>query len=151
MALKVLPEAVDFTLQIGNLSETVQVSAQSAVVESESSTVGQLVHEILAPIGAGGMGEVYRARDTGLKLGFALKPGHALGIAGKELVIARNQRRRPIAPKHFFLFSGPRMMTFRPVPGIIRNIPRVKNEAATACGTDSRRTGHLLGLPLHPF
>ena len=40
------------------------------VALSVNSRVG--VYEVVAPIGAGGMGEVYRARDTRLKRDVAL-------------------------------------------------------------------------------
>src|SRR5215469_6710716 len=44
---------VDFTLKIGSVNETVEVSAAALTVDSETSTVGQVIHtkQILDPPG----------------------------------------------------------------------------------------------------
>ncbi len=36
-------------------------------------------YEVIASVGAGGMGEVYRARDTGLGSDVAIQDGHVCG------------------------------------------------------------------------
>ena len=59
-------------------------------------------YEVTAPIGAGGMGEVYRARDTKLKRDVALKVLGSYGIVkltkiqsndSQDIVIASDQKR----------------------------------------------------------
>src|SRR5271170_671233 len=59
--------------------------APAGVIQSAGTKLGP--YEILAPIGAGGMGEVYRARDTKLDREVAIKvcPLHWLKIPSASL------------------------------------------------------------------
>jgi serine/threonine protein kinase len=63
-----LPVGVDKSTVAPLLDKTLLISIMPVSVGDK---LGQ--YEILAPIGAGGMGEVYRARDTKLKRDVALK------------------------------------------------------------------------------
>ncbi len=56
-------------------------------------------YEILAPLGAGGMGEVYRARDERLKRDVAIKVLPAGFSADPDRLSRFEQKRMPPAPQ----------------------------------------------------
>ena len=74
-------------------------------------------YEILAPIGAGGMGEVYRAKDSKLGRDVALKV-LADALAGDVEYMARSQREaQPFAGGLRHDVSPPRIV-FPSLPGM---------------------------------
>jgi eukaryotic-like serine/threonine-protein kinase len=89
--LKARDRAGDFLQQDALVDEAVRTAAEKPIL----ATGQRVAHfEVLAPLGAGAMGEVYRARDTRLERPVALKllPPRFLADAGRVRRFAREAR-----------------------------------------------------------
>ena len=62
-------------------------------IERDNSTLGP--YEVIAQIGVGGMGEVYRARDTRLDRDVAIKVLHEAFAADPERIARFQREARP--------------------------------------------------------
>ena len=79
-------------------------------------------YEIIAPLGAGGMGEVYRARDERLGRDVAIKVLRAEGTADPDL-----QRRFAVEARSASALNHPNIITVHDV-GMEQNIPYIVSE-----------------------